>query len=350
VILGNVRLAAESARDDQEQAAILADAIKAAESATTLTRQLLAYAGRTATEVRLVDLSEHVGSISDLLTQARPKKVRLELDLSRDLPVVMADTAQLQQVTMNLVLNAADAIGDSEGLVRVSTGVATVGPERIDCWLGSDSAMPGEFVTLQVSDTGGGMGEETQAAIFDPFFSTKTTGHGLGLSAVLGMVKGHGGGIDVESKPGSGTTFTVYLPAAVRGTIKADLPTLTPASQGRGRVLVVDDEEGMRCYLRRLLERAGYAVLEAGDGVEALEVVDSESPDIVVLDLNMPRMGGEEVLARLGRSHAALPVVLSSGDDASELASRVASMPRVRFVGKPYTEDKMLGTIERLLH
>ena len=194
------------------------------------------------------------------------------------------------------------------------------------------------------------MDEETLAAIFDPFFSTKSTGHGLGLSAVLGMVKGHGGGIDVESKPGNGTSFTVYLPAAAHGAILEDLPSVPAASRGRGRVLVVDDEEGMRCYLRRLLERAGYAVLEAGDGVEALEVVDTESPDIVVLDLNMPRMGGEEVLARLGRSHAALPVVLSSGDDASELASRVASMPRVRFVGKPYTEDKMLGTIDRLLH
>jgi signal transduction histidine kinase len=179
-----------------------------------LTNQMLAYSGRGRFVVQPLDLSKEVDDIIALVTASISKNVALRLSLGRNLPKVEADAAQLQQLIMNLIVNGAEAVGDKQGVVTVSTSMHTVtagnGPANV---LG-EPAPPGIYVVLSVSDTGHGMDEETRARIFDPFFTTKFTGRGLGLAAALGIVKGHGGAIEVESAPGQGATFRVYLPQA----------------------------------------------------------------------------------------------------------------------------------------
>ena len=300
-------------------------------------------------QVGSIDLSEHVRSIAELLAQARPKKVSLDLDLAEGLPLVEADGAQLQQVTMNLVLNAAEAVGDGTGRVEVATGRGWISRDRLVTWLSTSNAGPGDYVWLRVTDDGKGMDDRLRQSIFDPFFTTKAHGHGLGLSAVLGMVKGHSGGIAVDSVPGRGTTFTVYLPISRTGATVSRTPSRAPTHPGQGRILVADDERGLRRYLRRMLRSAGYEVLEARDGVEALELIAVEPVDLVVLDLNMPRAGGEEVLDLLRTLRPELPILLSSGDDSTDLAHRIGTQTGVAFVAKPFRQDQMLEQIGKLL-
>jgi signal transduction histidine kinase len=214
VILGNARFAIRQLGDDPDTRLALDDALEAAESAARLTRQLLAYAGRREPEVRAVDLSAHTRSVSNLLRSAVPKAIDFEFDLCAEPPPVRADVVQLEQVIMNLVINGAEAIGDRPGVLRIATRVADVDEREVSRWVGCEQREPGCYVALEVTDCGRGMDEVTRSRIFDPFFTTKQTGHGLGLSAVLGLVRGHGGGIAIDSKLRQGTTIRVFLPRA----------------------------------------------------------------------------------------------------------------------------------------
>ena len=350
VMLGNVNFARRGWCGDEETAAALQDTLEAGESAARLTRQLLAYAGRRAPEVRPVDLSEHVRSIQGLLEAAIPKKVELRFELAESLPVARADVVQLEQVTMNLVRNAAEAIGENEGCVTVLTGAVRIDASTPRDSAAGDDLAPGNYPYLEVRDDGAGMDEDTRRRIFDPFFTTKKTGHGLGLSTVLGLVRGHGGGIELTSEPGHGTAIRIHLPAseAVDRPAKKTPEIVAPVG---ATVLVADDEPGLRRMLRRILESQGCEVLEAEDGVEAVRIwrERSEDVDIVILDLNMPRAGGEEALMQLRELAAELPVLLSSGDDQSLLADRVSGDPHTAFISKPYLEPELLERIHSLL-
>ena len=252
VILSSVRYARSSDATPEDRADALGDAEEATESAARLVKQLLAYAGRRSPEVRTVELSELARSLSDLLSTALPGGVALELDLAREPLQVHADVVQLEQVLMNLVLNAADAVGEGPGTVIVRTSREQLEAEQLARWLGGENLAGGSYACLEVEDTGVGMDAETRAHIFEPFFSTKQDGHGLGLSAVLGLVQGHRGAIDVASEPGRGTRMRVFLPA--------DATPVSPAAP-RARapiVLVAEPDSGLRGSAAETLRGAGH--------------------------------------------------------------------------------------------
>ncbi len=260
---------------------------------------------------------------------------------------MLADPVQLQQVVMNLVMNAADAIGRSEGAISIEVAVTDldrVSAERLGA-LGRAPA--GLHVALRVEDTGCGMPPEVQARIFDPFFTTKATGHGLGLSAMLGIVGNHDGAIRVHSRPGVGTTFTIYLPGRpdlAKGRAPAE-PEPMVRSLG-ARVLVVDDEPLLRKSAGRLLRGIGCSVVEAGSGAEAIAVVESgsEPVDVVLMDITMPEVNGYEARSRLQQLAPGLPVVLSSG--LGDAALEQHAPKQTFFLGKPY-DVKQLDRVLR---
>lgn len=302
-----------------------------------LTNQLLAYSGRGQFVVTNVDLSEVVSELHQLLAVSLPKGVVVKTDLAEALPPIPADTSQLRQVVMNLITNAADAIGGKSGVVAVRTGVLIVGKHGIDdAWLG-EGLPGGPYVFLEVSDTGVGMDAETQRSIFDPFFSTKPKGRGLGLAAVLGIMRGHSGAIRVYSEPGRGTTFKLFFPAADDFGEERPSPPL-PVSGGGGLVLVVDDEETVRGMVTLLLEALGYSVVTANHGGEAIEVVRARGQELcaVLLDLTMPHVDGVEAFSEIHRLEPDLPVILSSGYNHQDATSHLAGKGLAGFIQKPY--------------
>jgi len=338
-ILGHGTLAAEGLADgDQDVASHLDQVLKAAERASDLTNQMLAYAGRASLRAETVDLNQAIREMSSFMTVSLPKNVRLDVNLSSDPLPVTADPAQLSQVVMNLITNGAQAMDGKAGVVEVSTAVA---------------GEPEARAVLQVRDTGKGMDPETVERVFDPFFTTKEQGRGLGLAAVMGIVNGLEGTVDVESRPGEGTTFSISFPlageaAAPRANDEAD----TEGAEGAvGTVLVVDDEDAVRAFTARALERQGYRVLQAEDGLAALDVyqIEGTTVDAVVLDLSMPGMGGEEVFRELRARDPELPVLFTSGYDPSNAAGSVTGQRRVRFLQKPYRPKVLTQEVGDLL-
>jgi PAS domain S-box-containing protein len=346
VILGNASLALLRAGDTSVLARPLADIIAAARRAEDLTRQLLAYAGKAPFRLERVDISAQVRQIVGLLESTVPKKVTLELRLAEDLPLVCADPTQIQQVTMNLVMNAAEAVGDRAGRVLVTTRVGWYGDGGD---LDNPGLPPGLYTVLEVRDTGAGMTAEVQARILDPFFSTKGVGRGLGLSAVDGIVRAHDGLVRFDSVPGAGTRCTVYLPATEGGRVPA--PVEPPRlGMGHGHILVVDDEEDVRSTARLMLEYLGYTVVEAEDGQVALDLL-AATPHLVsgvLLDVTMPVMDGEEVFAAIREILPDLPVVLSSGYNEGVSMARLRERGPVSFLQKPYTIQELGAAMRRV--
>jgi len=317
--------------------------IEATRRAADLTGQMLAYSGRGKFQVQRLSLAESVRGMIDLLQISISKQVRLQLECADDTPWVEADVIQLRQVIMNLILNASEAIGDSEGTIAVRTG-GQVWPGGLvpDCY--PETNLPaGPCAVLEVTDTGCGLIAETRAKIFDPFFTTKRTGRGLGLAAVLGIVRGHNGAIQVASEPARGSTFRVFLPACPPSTGPADSPRVSPPRQGRGTILVVDDEDFVRSLAQRMLERLGFAVLTACDGREGIEIyrLHAEKIAAVLLDLTMPGCDGPETLRELRRLRRDLPVLLSSGFSEREVTERLAGQDFTGFVAKPYSLEEL---------
>jgi CheY-like chemotaxis protein len=249
----------------------------------------------------------------------------------------------MQQLIMNLTINGAEAVGDGVGVVRISTGVRAV-PDG-ETLADHPELGAGLYVCLEVSDNGCGMDESTQSRIFDPFFTTKMMGRGLGLSAVLGIVRGHHGAIKITSLPGGGSTFRVLLPASKTPAEKLR-PAMAPAERGTGTVLVVDDEPAIRSLAQTALERLGYSVLVASNGREALDAME-EHPDIkvVLLDLTMPVLSGEATLQEMRKRFGAIPVVLCSGYNELESARRVSSSYVSSFLQKPFTPSQVASRI-----
>jgi PAS domain S-box-containing protein len=350
-ILANARLALDTLATGHKASAKLEQVILASQRAAGLTNQLLAYSGKGHFLIQPVCLSELVSEVSQLIRTSVAKTVQLRLELEKGLPPVKADLSQLQQLVMNLVLNAAEAVGEGIGTVRVRTGLEEVNESYLQETFTADWISPGTYVYLEVQDTGCGMTEEIKSKIFDPFFTTKLSGRGLGLAAVLGIVRGHRGAIEVVSTPGEGTTFKVLLPAATRQTVELRAESPPRDVAGTGSLLVVDDEELVRCVAKDVLEAYGYEVLEAANGQEAVELFRQRPDHIagVLLDMSMPVMGGEEALRQLKEIRSDVRVVLSSGYDESDAIQRLAGESSVDFIQKPYTPAALAEKMKKVL-
>jgi PAS domain S-box-containing protein len=338
VILGNADLARLHVPAESPAREHLDEVVHATQRAGELTQQLLVYSGRGAVEIRHLDLSEEVREMAILLRTAISKQATLVWDLSPDLPAITADPTQVRQVVMNLITNASDALGDAPGGITLRTGLV----EDVS----ADEAHP--FVFLEVSDTGCGMDTDTLQRIFDPFFSTKFTGRGLGLAAVMGIVESHHGHVRIRTAPGDGTTFRILFPAVPDSADREPGRLSVPQWRGRGTVLVVEDEEGVREVVGRMLERLGFQVITAEDGIEALQRLDHHGGAMaaVLLDLSMPRMGGPEVLQQIRERRPEAPIILMSGYTEQEVASKLLGPEgAVAFLQKPFLPEDLTSVL-----
>ena len=338
-IMGNASLVLDELPPEGRQRADLQKVVDATQRAASLTRQLLAYAGKGRFVIEPLNLSDVVRQISDLIQSSIPRTVALRLTLAPELPSIDGDAAQIQQLVMNLVINGAEAIDDNGGTVTVTTTLRDVDQTYLEQSFGSSDIEPGEYVLLEVSDTGCGMDDTTLARIFDPFFTTKFAGRGLGLAAVLGIVRGHKGALRVYSVPEKGSSFKVLFPTT-RKEAPARLSIRTEVNlQGSGTVLVIDDEELVRQIAKSALSRYGYTVLAAENGLRGVEVMrqNKDAVSLVLLDMTMPLMSGEETLHQIRTVSPGVPVLLCSGYHEVEFEQRFAGQGSAGFIQKPFT-------------
>jgi two-component system, cell cycle sensor histidine kinase and response regulator CckA len=324
---------------------------RAASRAATITGQLLAFSRRQILQPQLLDLNSLVRGLEPMLRQVLGEDKLFLTDLTEDLDPVRADPGQMEQVLINLALNARDAL-TSGGSLTVRTSNAIVGPPQSDA--GSDEGPPpGSYVVLAVTDTGHGMDAATRARVFEPFFTTKPVGQGtgLGLATVFGIVRQSGGMIRVESAPGEGTTFSVFLPAVSASAASAGFRSRETVERGSGTVLVVEDEDLLREFACRFLNAQGYRCLEASNGEEALEVVRQRGGEIdaIVTDVVMPIMGGRELTERVAELHLDIPVLFISAYTGDDMARRGLIEPGAPFLQKPFTPEGLARKLRELL-
>lgn len=342
-ILGNASLLLENSSPGDPNRPQLEDIVTCSKRAAALTTQLLAYAGKGLFVISRFNLSEVIPEMLHLIQISIPKKVELELSMAADLPLIEGDASQIQQIVMNLVLNAAEAIGHEGGVVRVSTGVS-VGD-------GIDENNPGTYVYLEVRDSGCGMDEATRGRIFDPFFTTKFAGRGLGLAAVSGIIRSHKGRMQVDSVPGKGSTFKLFLPA-LQSSAAGNEDRPSPAYlRGTGTILIADDEDVVRRLAQAMLEHCGYSVLLAGNGLEAVDLFRRKAHEIraVLLDITMPIMGGDDAFKEMRAIRPDVPVVFSSGYSELEAREQFAGAGLTGFIQKPYTLARLAEKFRALL-
>ena len=317
-----------------------------------LTNQLLAYSGRGKFVVSRFDLCRLVADMRDLVEVTTPKNVSIRTDLPAGLPSIEGDASQIRQVLLNLLTNAGEAIGSGAGVVNVRCGVEQLREGRPARHGATDELPAGTYVFVEVSDTGSGMDPATRERIFDPFFTTKVRGRGLGLAAVLGIVRGHNGGVVLYSEPGHGTTFKVLLPAASAPGAAATPPVAPPLSgESRGKVLVIEDEEIVRELVVLLLEKLGFTALTAQDGRAGVHLVAQRGSEfcLVLLDLTMPEMGGADAFREISRLRPNLPVILSSGYNGQDATSQFAGKGLAGFIQKPFDFDTLRAAVDKVL-
>jgi len=350
-ILGNAGLALLRLEASNPAREFVERVIGASQRAAELTRQMLAYAGKASFEIRPISLSEHILETTHHLAATISKKVTFDLRLGDGLPAVEVDPAQIQQLAMNLIINAAEACGDNPGTVTVSTKLVEVEAGQHDQWITGETLSPGLYICLEVQDTGYGISEETVAKIFDPFFTTKFTGRGLGLSTVLGIVRAHRGGLQVKSSPEQGSTFRVLLPASERSLGDQTNDGRVSSLSGKGLILVVDDELFVLEVARRILEGYGYNVLTAENGRQGLEVFRQRSNDIdlVLLDKTMPDLDGEETFRAMRSIQPGLIAILTSGYQETEVTTPFLSNELAGFVQKPYLPETLAFKVQQAL-
>jgi PAS domain S-box-containing protein len=357
VIMSNVELAISDLPMTSPVQNSLTNALLAGKRAAELTRQMLAYSGRGRFITSEVDLSNLVRGLSDLLRVSISKSVRLEWNLAADLPLIQADAAQIQQVLMNLVTNASEAIGDKPGVVTVSTSVRDCDASYLAETRTVSKPQPGLYVILEVSDTGCGMDDSVRAKLFDPFFTTKFVGRGLGMSAVLGIVQGHHGAIMVSSKPRKGTVISVVLPAIAKVTsimpANPPLPFTTPRTSApalSGTVLIADDETQVRSLMELLLKRLGLQVLAAEDGQRAVELFREHADEIkfVLVDLSMPNLNGRETLAEIRKIRPDIKVVLTTGYETDDVVTHYREQGFDAFIQKPCDLETFKKVVQQM--
>ena len=350
-IMGYGSLAAMDLPEDSRPRRSIEQVLTAAKSAADLTQQMLAYSGRGSFVLEPVNLTVLIEGVVRLIESTISKKATLRLHLATGLPCIQADASQIRQVVMNLITNAAESLGDAPGIVEVTTGVAWADEEQWTAMVPGHVLPAGNYVFLEVGDTGCGMDAETQNRIFDPFFTTKFSGRGLGLAAVLGIIRSHRGGIRVHSEPRAGTTFRVMFPA-IEATASPQVSDLPEAQSwvSEGVVLVVDDQPAVRNLARLILERSGLTVLMATDGREGVEVFTRHAHEIhaVLLDLNMPGMDGGEVFRHMTQLVPGVRVVLCSGYNEQDVNTKLQGGKPAGFLRKPYHPSELVDRLRAI--
>ena len=351
-ILGNASLASLELPEKSPVHANLEAITEGSRRAADLCKQMLAYAGKGHFVLRNHSLNRLIEETTHLLQISISKKAVLRFHLDPALPAVKADGTQLRQVIMNLVINASEAIGDQGGVINLITGVAKVERGYFGTTILAPDLPAGAYVYLEVADSGCGMNAETQAKIFDPFFTTKFTGRGLGLAAVLGIVRGHGGALRLHSEPGRGTTFRMLFPVSdtAENAVAAAGGTTT-SWRGQGCVLVADDEPPVRDAAAAMLGALGFTVELAADGSEAVEIFRRE-PDrftLVLMDLAMPHLDGRQAFAELRRIRNQQRVVLMSGFDEQEAVAQFVGKGLASFLQKPFAHEDLRAVVQRVL-
>jgi PAS domain S-box-containing protein len=349
-ILGHASLALADLPPDAPARASVQQVIDSAHDAAELTRQMLAFAGHGSINLRLLDLSASIEEMAPLLEISVSKKAIVEQRLAHDLPQIASDPTQLRQILIALATNASEAIGDRQGRITISTSLMRCSRAFLDQAQCEGHLPEGYYVCLTVSDTGCGIDEAVAPKIFEPFFTTKFTGRGLGLAAVLGIVRAHHGGIRVESRPGVGTTFQVLLPPCNQRA-EALARKVEPAGSwhGSGLALVADDEDFVRASAVRILKRAGFEVVSAGDGLEAIDQARAHGTAVrlVLLDASMPRVDGLEAFREIRRLCPEAKVILSSGYTEQEITGKLPEAEVDGFAQKPYGVDDLMAVVRK---
>ena len=352
-VLGNADLALMDLAPEAPARVRITNIKVTAKRAADLTSQMLAYSGKGRFVVKNIDLQSLVEEMVHLLEVAISKKVVINYDFARNVPPVEADVTQVRQIVMNLVVNASEAVGNKSGVISIRTGAMECGRDYLDDTYLDDDLAENTYSYIEISDTGAGMDKETIARIFDPFFTTKFTGRGLGLAAVLGIVRGHKGAVKVDSEPGKGTTFKVLFPASRDTTDSSDMhPPAEISVELEGKtILLVDDEETVRTVTRQMLELLGTRVTTAEDGREALKLFrqDPSLFDCIILDLTMPHLDGEETFREMRRVRGDIRVLLSSGYNEQDLIARFAGSGFAGFIQKPYQTADIKQALVRAL-
>jgi two-component system cell cycle sensor histidine kinase/response regulator CckA len=348
-ILGNASMLEEfvGARD----VPLVKEILHAGERAATLTRQMLAYSGREWMNTVSVDLNAHIRDHFDVMRKAVPAAVQIELELGGDNLLIEGDASQIQQLIMNLLTNAAEAMANGRGLITIATASLNAVPSRFSEHMRCMVAA-GPYAMIEVRDNGMGIAGTILRNIFDPFFTTKFTGRGLGLSQVLGIVRAHRGDIKVMSEAGTGSVFRVFLPASQRRSQNPVQTAKAPVrvAVGEQTILVVDDEEFIHKLVSEALRSQGMLVMAARNGLEALTILNTKPAiSAVILDLKMPVMNGEEALPQIRALCPDLPVIISSAFGEAEILRRFASVRITGVLPKPYTVAALLAKVREAL-
>jgi CheY-like chemotaxis protein len=310
------------------------------------------YSGQDQAEFGSVDLSRLVEEMLELLKVSISKHAVLKTELRKHLPAVRGNAAQIRQIVMNLIINASEALGEKDGVIHVTTSMA--GGARSRSTIPSTNLPEGDYLRLEVSDTGCGITEEQRARIFDPFFSTKFAGRGLGLAVVHGIVRAHAGAIQLSSRPGRGTKFQVFLPCDPNGQDQKPAPapdSAVESSGGAATLLFVEDEESLRTAVSKMLSRRGYSVVGAGDGAAAVHLLRSHPRqiDLILLDMTLPGTPSREVIAEAQRTRPSVKVVLTSAYS-REMVAQSLEAPIVRgFIRKPFQFGELLQLLRNTL-
>ena len=351
IIMGNCSLAK---MDTENADSYLPEIEKATERAAALCRQMLAYAGKAQLAMSQVNMSLLVDEMVKMLRATLPQNTIILSEPSVDTPAIIGDESQLRQIVMNLIINASEAIGKDQGEIKVSLTKTTITTDHDNLDYHGKLIHPGDYVCLTVTDNGCGMDEETKLRIFEPFYTTKFTGRGLGMSAVLGIINSHKGALQLNSKPGHGTAFKVYLPIPKDASTKdsnIEQTVQTPPWQGSGTILLVEDEEQIRKLARLMLQKLGFTVIEASNGKEALELYQENTPNItlVMSDMGMPVMDGYDLFHELKKLNPQLPIVISSGFGDADVTSRIYSGDIAGLINKPYTPDQLRDVLKSII-
>ncbi len=349
-IMGYADLALFDVPEDSHAAQSITQIGKAARRAAELTRQMLAYSGKGTFVIQAFSINQVLRDMVSLLEVAVSKRSQLVYALHEDLPSIEGDPTQVRQILMNLIINASEAIGDNDGVIRVSTGTKRCTRETFKGAYLDEGLPEGDYIVVEVADSGCGMDEETRKRLFDPFFTTKFAGRGLGMAAVLGIVRSHRAAITVESNEGKGSTFRVYFPMSDRPAQPEPQPPQFVNARFKGTILVVDDEATVRQLAYEILKKLGFNVLTASDGLEALEMFRQRPGEIrtVLLDATMPHLDGPETLRTLRRDGINVRVILSSGYSEANIAEQCGDARPDAFIEKPYTIGRLVQVLSSL--
>jgi two-component system, cell cycle sensor histidine kinase and response regulator CckA len=349
-MMAGTSLAKEMLAEDHAVQPILDLVLRSSDRAALLTRQMLAYAGKSSELTEHVNMRHLIAEACDLVRASFTKSISVECMVDSDLPLIEANPNHMRQLVMNLLINAAEAIGDAPGRIAISSRLCVIDASYDCANVLAYPITPGTHVLLEITDSGCGMDEETRANAFEPFFTTKFTGRGLGLAAVYGIVRTLHGTIELTSTPGQGTTFRIHVPALIAHRHGPMMPkTIRPGRTGR--ILLIDDEEGVRAVGKMILERAGHTVVLAHDGASGVSMfrLHKDRLDLVLLDMNMPDLSGAQVLIEIGKISTAVPVAIVSGYSEQTATAHFHGVNLAGFIQKPFAGSSLTDQVARLL-